>query len=109
MCSQTQHPLCKNPTFKVNLHTSEDQDHNVKHTKLGHEPYIVVYTLNQRWTKLGAIKDESWIEGNVTMISQKNHKIKKTEQLSEYGRGNMQTTKTPSLNKTCSMKKWWWK
>ena len=28
---------------------------------------------------LGAINDGSWIESNVTMISQKNHKIKKPE------------------------------
>jgi hypothetical protein len=44
--SQTQHPLRKNSSFKVNLHTSEDQNDNVeyldsvKHTKLVHEPYI---------------------------------------------------------------------
>ena len=36
----------KYPSFKINLHTSEDQNHSVqylhsvKHTKLGHEPYI---------------------------------------------------------------------
>jgi hypothetical protein len=52
VCSQTQHPLRKNPSFKVNLHTSEDQNHsvqylhNVKYIKLGHEPYIVLYAKN---------------------------------------------------------------
>ena len=59
--------------------------------------------------ELGAIKDESWIERNVTMISQKDQKIKKTEQLGKYGRGNMYITKTPTLNKMCAMKKQWWK
>lgn len=50
--SQTQHPLCKNPSFKANLHTSEDQNynvkclHNVKHTKLGHKPYIIHIVTN---------------------------------------------------------------
>jgi len=29
VCSQTQHPLHKNPLFKINLHTSEDQNHIV--------------------------------------------------------------------------------
>ena len=43
--------------------------------------------------ELGAIKDGSWIEGNVTMISQKDHKIKKIEHLGEFGRDNMQITK----------------
>jgi hypothetical protein len=53
MCSQTQHPLYKISSFKVNLHTSENENHsvqylhNVKHTKLGHEPYIF---LSQTWT-----------------------------------------------------------
>jgi hypothetical protein len=55
--------------------------------------------------ELGAIKDGSWIEDNVIMISQKDGKMKKIEQLGEYGRGNMQITKTPTLNKTCVMKK----
>jgi hypothetical protein len=26
---ETQHPLCKNPSFKINLHTSEYQNHSV--------------------------------------------------------------------------------
>jgi hypothetical protein len=49
VCSQTQHLLHKNLSFKVNLHTNEDQNHSVQylhsveHTKLGHEPYIVHY------------------------------------------------------------------
>ena len=59
--------------------------------------------------ELGAIKEGSWIEGNVIMISQKNHKLRKIEQLGEYRRGNMQITKTPSLNKMYAMKKQWWK
>jgi hypothetical protein len=63
----------------------------------------------ERERELGAIKYESWIEGNVTMISQKDRRIKKTEQLGEYDRGNMQITKTPKLNKMCAMKKWCWK
>jgi hypothetical protein len=29
--------------------------------------------------------------------------------LDEYGKGNMQITKTPTFNKTCAMKKPWWK
>ena len=29
VCSKTQHPLHKNPSFKINLHTSEDQTHIV--------------------------------------------------------------------------------
>jgi hypothetical protein len=44
--------------------------------------------------ELEAIKEGSWIEGNVTMISQKYRKIKKTELLNEYGRDNMQITNT---------------
>jgi hypothetical protein len=38
-----------NPSFKVNLHTSEHQNHSVqylhsvKHTKLGHKPYKVYH------------------------------------------------------------------
>ena len=59
--------------------------------------------------ELGAIKDESWIEGNIAMISQKDHRIKKSTQLGIYGWGNMQITKTPTLCKTCAMKKQWWK
>jgi len=49
---ETQHPVHKNPSFKVNLHTSEDQNqtvkylHNAKHTKLGHDPYIVRFVIN---------------------------------------------------------------
>ena len=58
---------------------------------------------------LGAVRDESWIEGYVTTISQKDCKKKKIEQLGKYGRGSMQITKTPTLNKTCAMKKRWWK
>ena len=52
MCSQTQHPLHKNPSFKVNLHIGEDQNHSVqylhsvKHAKLGREPYIVHFVTN---------------------------------------------------------------
>jgi hypothetical protein len=44
---ETQHLLCNNLSFKVNLQTSEDQNHSVqylhsvKRTNLGHEPYIV--------------------------------------------------------------------
>ena len=40
VCSQTQHPLRKSPSFAVKLHTSEDQKHNiqylhsVKHSKM---------------------------------------------------------------------------
>jgi hypothetical protein len=54
MCSQTQHPLYKISSFKVNLHTSENENHsvqylhNVKHTKLGHEPYIDRFVTNLR-------------------------------------------------------------
>ena len=59
--------------------------------------------------ELGTINDGSWIESNVTMILQKDCIINKTKQLGEYGRGNMQITKTPTLNKTRAMKKWWWK
>ena len=55
--------------------------------------------------ELGAIKDRSWIEGNIKMISQKYHKIGKTKQLGEYNKDDMQITKTPGLNKTCAMKK----
>ena len=50
--TNVQHPLRKHPSFKANLHTSEDQNHsvqhldNVKHTKLGHGPYIVHYATN---------------------------------------------------------------
>ena len=43
------------------------------------------------------------------MILQKYLKIKKIEQLGEYDRGNIQITKTPTLNKMCAMKKQWWK
>ena len=52
VCSQTQHMLRKSPSFKVNLHTGEDQNHSVqylhsvKHTKPGHEPYIVRFVTN---------------------------------------------------------------
>ena len=53
MRSQKQHLLHKNLSFKVNLHSSEDQNHSVqylhtsvKHTKLSHEPYIVRYVTN---------------------------------------------------------------
>ena len=51
----------------------------------------------------GAIKDKSWIEGNVIMILQKYRK--EIKHLDEYGKGNMQITKIPTLNKTCAMKK----
>jgi hypothetical protein len=47
--------------------------------------------------KLGAIKGRSWVEGNVTIILQKNRKLKKIEQLDEYGRGIMQITKTTNI------------
>ena len=40
---------------------------------------------------------------SITMISQKDCKIKKTAQLGEHGRGNMQITKTPTLNKNVSV------
>ena len=43
------------------------------------------------------------------MISQIKHKIKKTEQFGKYGKGNMQITKTPELNKMRAMKNRWWK
>ena len=49
---ETQYPLYKIPSFKVNLHTNEDRNlsvqylHSVKHTKFGHEPYIVHYVTN---------------------------------------------------------------
>ena len=34
-------PLRENPSFKIDLHTSEDHNlYSVKHTKLGHEPCI---------------------------------------------------------------------
>ena len=62
-----------------------------------------------RERELGIIKDESWIEGNVIIISQKDRKIKKIEQLGEYGRGNMQIAKPPTLNKIYVIKKRWWK
>jgi hypothetical protein len=55
------------------------------------------------------IKDGSWIEDNIIMISQKDRRIKRNEQLGEYGRGNMQITKTPTLKKKFAMKNWWWK
>ena len=29
VCSQTQHPLYKNPSFEVKLHTTEDRKHSV--------------------------------------------------------------------------------
>ena len=65
--------------------------------------------MREREREIGAIKYGSWIEGNVTMISQKDRKTKKIEQLGECCRGNMQITKTPKLNKTCAMKKRCWK
>ena len=52
MCSQTQDPLRKKPSFEVNLHINVDENHsiqhlhNVKHTKLGHEHYIVHFITN---------------------------------------------------------------
>ena len=53
MCSQTQHLLRKYLSFKVNSHINKDQNqnfvqylHSVKHTKLGHEPYIDRYVTN---------------------------------------------------------------
>ena len=52
---------------------------------------------------------EVGLKANVIMISQKDRKIKKIEHLGEYGKGNMQITKTPTLNKMCAMKKRWWK
>ena len=55
--------------------------------------------------EFGAIKDRSWIEGNVIMIPHKDRKIKKTKQLGEYDKNDMQITKTSTLNKTCAMKK----
>jgi hypothetical protein len=51
-CVFTNIPLRKNPSFEVILHTNEDQIHsvqylhNVKHTKLGHEPCIVCFVTN---------------------------------------------------------------
>jgi hypothetical protein len=59
--------------------------------------------------ELGAIKNESWIEHNFALISQKDCKVKKIEHVGKYGMGKMQITKTPTLNKTCAMKKRWWK
>ena len=63
----------------------------------------------ERDRELGAIKYGSWIEGNVTIISQKDRKIKKIGLFGECGRGNVQVTKIPTLNKTCPMKKRCWK
>ena len=57
--------------------------------------------------EFGAIKDGSWIKDNVITISQKDHKIKEIEQMGEYGKGNIQITKTMTLNKMCAMKKQW--
>ena len=59
---------------------------------------------DEREREIGMIKDGSWIEGNIITISQKIRKIKKIEQLGEYGMGNLQITKTLTLNKMCAMR-----
>jgi CYTH domain-containing protein len=52
VCTQTQHPLHKKPSFKAKLSTSEDQNHNmkclhnVKRTTLGHELCIIHIVTN---------------------------------------------------------------
>ena len=56
--------------------------------------------------ELEAIKDGSCVEGN---IAKEDSKMTKINQLGEHGMDNEEITQTPTLNKICAMKRWWWK
>jgi hypothetical protein len=55
-------------------------------------PYYPNYFPLHNERELEAIKNGTWIQGDVTMILQKDRKLKKIKELGEYGRGNMQIT-----------------